>query len=85
MEEAIAPTDHKEQIRLQHEMGIHYRQVIGELLYAMVTCQPDISYPVVKLSQYSIAPAKVHYEAAKQLLLYLKATKSDDIYYCRSK
>ena len=84
MEEAVAPADHKAQIKLQHEMGIHYRQVIGELLYAMVTCRPDISYPVVKLSQYSITPAKEHYEAAKQLLLYLKATRTDGIYYWRS-
>ena len=83
MEEAKAPEDYKEQIKLQVEMGIHYRQVIGELLYAMVTCRPDISYPVVKLSQYSITPAKEHYEAAKQLLLYLKATKTDGIYYWR--
>ena len=50
----------------------------------MVTCRPDISYPVVKLSQYSITPAREHYEAAKQLLLYLKATKTDGIYYWRS-
>ncbi len=84
MEEAEAPTDLKAQIKLQHEMGIHYRQVIGELLYAMVTCRPDISYPVVKLSQYSIKPAREHYEAAKELLLYLKATRTDGIYYWRS-
>ena len=84
MEDAKAPEDYKAQIKLQHEMGIHYRQVIGELLYAMVTCRPDISYPVVKLSQYSITPAREHYEAAKQLLLYLKATKTDGIYYWRS-
>ncbi len=84
MEAATAPPEAKEQIKLQHEMGIHYRQVIGELLYAMVTCRPDISFPVVKLSQYSIKPAKEHYEAAKELLIYLKATKTDGIYYWRS-
>ena len=84
MEEAVAPTEQKEQIKLQRQMGIHYRQVIGELLYAMVTCRPDISFPVVKLSQYSITPAKEHYEAAKELLLYLKATRTDGIYYWRS-
>ena len=45
MEEATAPEEYKAQIKLQNEMGIHYRQVIGELLYAMVTCRPDISFP----------------------------------------
>ena len=83
MEEATPPADKKEQIALQHDMGIHYRQVIGELLYAMVTCRPDISFPVVKLSQYSINPAKIHYEAAKKLLVYLYATKSHGIYFWR--
>ena len=51
MEEATAPTDPKEQIKLRHEMGIHYRQVIGELLYAMVTCRPDFSFPVAGQTQ----------------------------------
>ena len=65
-------------------MGIHYRQqVIGELLYAMVTCRPDISFPVVKLSQYSVNPAKIHYEAAKKPLMYLYTTKTHGIYFWR--
>lgn len=34
-------------------MGFHYCPVISKLIYAMVTCQSDISYPLIKLSQYS--------------------------------
>ena len=49
----------------------------------MVTCRPDISFPVTKLSQYSVQPSRIHFEAIKQLYLYLKATKSDGIYYWR--
>ena len=64
-------------------MGINYRQAIGELLYAMVTCRPDISFPVTKLSQYSMNPAEPHYKAVKQLFLYLRSTADDGIYYWR--
>jgi hypothetical protein len=64
-------------------MGFNYRQVIGELIYAMVTCRPDISYPLIKLSQYSANPTEEHYVAVKDIFYYLKATSSDGIYYWR--
>ena len=49
----------------------------------MVTCRPDISFPLIKLSQYSSKPAKNHFEAVKQLYLYLQSTKDYGIYYWR--
>ena len=49
----------------------------------MVTCRPDISYPIVKLSQYSTAPSRIHFEAVKQLYIYLKHTKTEGIHYWR--
>ena len=85
MENAVAPVHEKEKRKLEKEMNINFRQVIGELLYAMVTCRPDISFPVIKLSQYSQNPAQEHYEAAKCLLQYLNSTKEDGIYYWRSR
>ena len=53
-------------------MGFNYHQVIGELIYAMTTCQPDISFPLIKLSQYSNNPARAHYEAAANIMYYLQ-------------
>ena len=47
----------------------------------MVTCHPDISYTLIKLSQYGANPALEHYEAVKQTFQYVKATKSDWIYF----
>ena len=47
LETAIAPTTKDEAIKLQKQKQFNYRQVIGELLYAMVTCCPDIAYPVI--------------------------------------
>jgi len=50
----------------------------------MVTCWPDISYAVIKLSQYSSDPAEVYYKAARQLMKYLALTKSRRITYWRN-
>jgi hypothetical protein len=64
-------------------MGFSYRQAIGELIFAMTICRLDISPAVIKLSQYSEAPAKCHYQAARAIFAYLYATKHDGIYYWR--
>jgi hypothetical protein len=68
---------------MEEEMGFGYRQAIGELIYALVTCRPDISYAVIKLSQYSTRPARVHFEALKTIYRYINATMDEGIYYWR--
>jgi hypothetical protein len=67
LEQAAPPTTPQAQIQLQKEMQLNYRQAIGELIYsyALVTCRPDISFPLIKLSQYSTNPAREHYKAIK--------------------
>ena len=47
----------------------------------MVTCRPDISFAVMKLSQYSANPAKIHYKAVRLLIKYLTLTKAKGITY----
>lgn len=81
--EQATPAKASELKPLEKEFKFKYRQGIGELLYAMVTCRPDISYPVVKLSQYSTAPARIHFEAVREIYYYLKSTRTDGIYYWR--
>ncbi len=71
------------QEELSTRMGVKYRNGIGELIYALVTCRPDISYAVVKCAQSTIAPHEVHYHALHHLLKYLYVTKSDGIYFWR--
>ena len=83
LENAAAPTTDSEKRALSREMGFNYRQVIGELIYAMVTCRPDISFPLIKLSQYSSNPAHAHYIAAADILHYLQCTRSEGIYFWR--
>jgi hypothetical protein len=82
LEQAPIPTE--EEIKaLEKEMGFGYRQAIGELIYAMVTCRADISHATIKLSQYSTRPTRIHFEAIKQVMRYLKHTIDDGIYYWR--
>ena len=79
-----APTPTPEEIKAMEKlMGFGYRQAIGKLIYALVTCRPDISYSVIKLSQYSTRPSKVHFEAVKQVYRYLYSTKDNGIYFWR--
>ena len=68
---------------IEEEMGFGYRQAIGELIYALTTCRPDISYPVIKLSQYSTRPTRIHFEAIKTIYRYLNQTQDEGIYFWR--
>ncbi len=81
--ESADPLAARELSKLQEDLGFSYRQAIGELIYAMVTCRPDISFAVTKLAQYSEKPAKIHFEAVQNVYSYLLATKNDGIIYWR--
>ena len=64
-------------------MNCSYRNIVGELTYAMVTCRPDLSPAVVKLAQHNAAPAEIHFRAAKHCMRYLYATRSDGLIFWR--
>ena len=83
LENATPPTTTEEKERLQQMMGFSYRQVIGEEIWSMVKCRPDIAPYIIKLSQYNQNPAKEHYLAARQIAAYLAATITEGIYYWR--
>jgi hypothetical protein len=60
-----------------------YCAAIGEVVWPMITTRPEISYPVVKLSQFSSNPAKVHYDAVYGIFQYLFGTRNDGLAYTR--
>jgi len=60
VENAKGPTEDNERQRLEIKMGFNYRQALGEILYTMATCRPDISISTTKLLQYSQNPAEEH-------------------------
>jgi len=63
LEMTKGPVEDKEKKQLEIRMKFSYRQALGEVLYAMVTCRPDISMAVTKLSQYANSPSEIHYNA----------------------
>ena len=77
------PTDTDPKIVLEKEMKFLYRQAIGELIFAVITCRPDILYSIIKLSQYNTKPAHIHYLDVKHVFKYLCDIIDDGIYYWR--
>ncbi|CAM6086082.1 unnamed protein product [Calypogeia fissa] len=53
---------------------VPYDSAVGRLMYLMVCTRPDISHVVGLVSRYMANPGKVHWEAVKWILRYLKGT-----------
>ncbi|KAE8730100.1 hypothetical protein F3Y22_tig00003041pilonHSYRG00846 [Hibiscus syriacus] len=55
-----------------HMVKVTYASAIGSLMYAMVCTRPDIAHAVGAVSRYMNNPGKVHWEAVKWILRYLR-------------
>ncbi|KAE8692624.1 Retrovirus-related Pol polyprotein from transposon TNT 1-94 [Hibiscus syriacus] len=66
-------TPKKEEERA-HMVNVSYASAIGSLMYAMVCTRPDIAQAVGVVSRYMNNPGKVHWEAVKWILRYLRGT-----------
>ncbi len=82
---AVGPSDPKEQQQLAARMDIKYKGGVGELIWAMTTCRPDIFYTSVKLSQSNSAPAEHHYHGLKHAIRYIYITRHDGIYFWQTR
>ena len=81
---AIGSTNPKDRLALAKSMQLNYRAGVGKLIWAMTTCQPDIAFASIKLSQLNSCPHEHHYHGLKHTMKYLYATCNDGIYYWRS-
>ncbi|CAL3971562.1 unnamed protein product [Diplocarpon coronariae] len=61
-----------------------FQQIIGSLLFLTLATRPDISYAVIKLARFASNPSKNYIIAVKNLLRYLKGTKSLGLIYKNS-
>jgi hypothetical protein len=57
LELATAPETEKQQRELEKAMGFGLRQAIGESIFALTACWPDIAVPVIEVSQCAPRPA----------------------------
>ena len=64
---------------LEDKMGFSYWTLLGELIYAYITCQPNIGYSITTLSKFSCAPAEYHYKLLQIIAKYLEVTAHWDI------
>ncbi len=80
---AIGDPDTIIQARLAKTMEISYRSSVGELIWAMTMCRPDMAYASVKLSQANSSPREHHFHGVKHALKYLYSTKEDGLYLWR--
>jgi len=58
--------------------------IVGSLIHAMVHTRPDIAYAVSVLSRSMAEPELFHYKAARQVLRYLKTTRTLGVCYRQS-
>ena len=81
---ATGDPDKKVQATLAKSHQLLYQSGIGELIWAMKTCQPDLAYTSVKFSQSNTAPANIHYHGLKHALKFLYNSCNDGLYFWRT-
>ena len=69
---------------LEAKAGFSYRTLLGEMMYAYVSCRPDIGYPITLMSKYASNPEAYHYSCLKNIAKYLRTTKHWGIRYKRA-
>ena len=55
--ETAKPLTEEQHLQYESDIGFSYQQGVGEVIYALVTCRPDILFAAIKLTQYSTTPS----------------------------
>ncbi len=78
---AIGDPDAKIQAQLAKKHQLTYCSGVGELIWAMTTCQPDLAYTGIKLSQSNSCPHNLHYHGLKNSLKFLYNSRDNGLYF----
>jgi hypothetical protein len=70
---------------LRERPEVPYASAVGAVLYSALCTRVDVAYAISQLSRFSSNPAKVHWEALKKLIRYLKGTSSWGLTYTGAK
>jgi hypothetical protein len=81
---ATGNADQKKQAKLAKSMQLNYHSGVGELIWAMTTCRPDLAYASVKLSQSNSCPHKLHFHGPKHALKFMYNSRDDGLYFWRT-
>ena len=81
---AVGDPDEKVQAQLAKSMQLNYCAGVGELIWAMTTCRPDLAFASIKISQSNSCPHKFNFHGLKHDLKYLYASQEDGIYFWRT-
>ena len=65
-------------LELELESGFVYWTLLGEMMYAYVTCRSGIAYAITKMSKFSTKPSAKHYYYLKGIAKYLCLTITRD-------
>ena len=85
LETTAHPTTPDEQHHIQQQAGFSFLMAsTGELIYALIVARMEISFAIIKLSQYNANPALIHYKALREIFAYLNHTREDGLIYWRS-
>jgi hypothetical protein len=69
------------QEKMKKEFGFGYKNGVGEAIWAMVICCPEISTAVVKMCTEQCMPTQGTSQRHQTLLKYLWCTRRDGIYF----
>jgi hypothetical protein len=78
---ATGNVDPNKQAKLAKSMQLNYRSGVGELIWAMTTCQPDLAIARVKLSQSNSCPHELHFHSLKHALKFMYNSWDDGLYF----
>ena len=70
---------------MENMVSVPYSSAIGSVMYTIICTRPDITHSISLLSKYMSNPGRIHWEALKYFLRYIKSTMNEGLVYHSSK
>lgn len=83
--ETSVDLDNEEELPENSPIHALYSSLVGSLMFLVIATRPDIGNAVRKLASFMSRPGEAHWVAAKQVLRYLKGTRTLGITYFKEK
>ena len=80
LSKAQCPSSDSEKLKMEL---IPYANVIGTIMYSMISTRPDLAFSISLLSRFMSNPGKLHWEALKYLLRYINGSLNIGLHYMK--